>query len=167
MVARAFRSLRIFGRLAKDFIRQRAVSDVFPAIANCVTKLQVIYQGTCFLRKRRYISFLLQVMIKDRDMHQTMIARQSRQLLVDLVRGMWELMALLDLDEFETDTIIELMIDFVDFTSEVECLGENYEFLPLRRMDADILWLKKNCSKVGEEANASKQSEGTLQAGTH
>ena len=71
-------------------------------------------------------------MVIDRELHQTMIARQSRLLLDDMVAGMWELMELLDLDELESDKIIELMLSQDQFP----------DLVPKRQCDKDIMWIK-------------------------
>ena len=95
-------------------------------------------------------------MAKDREMHQTLIARQSRVLLRKMVEGLWEFMALLELGELESDPIIDEMISFVDSSGEFEVTYDNIAlkqpkdnaevtlyYDPLRVMDSDILWLKQ------------------------
>ena len=63
-----------------------------------------------------------------------------------MVRGMWDLMDLLDLDELESDAIIEQMLDFVHFSVTDDSIGladhSVQEFVPKRQSDHDILWLK-------------------------
>lgn len=91
-------------------------------------------------------------MVEDRSMHQTLAARQSRKMLRDMTRGLWDFMALLDLNEAEVDPIIDHMIQFVDFAQsnpklvyrcgdESNVNSETY-YKPVRQMDSDILWLK-------------------------
>ena len=91
-------------------------------------------------------------MVEDRSMHQTLAARQSRKMLRDMTRGLWDFMALLDLNEAEIDPIIDHMIQFVDFAQsnpklvyrsgdESEVNNETY-YKPVRQMDSNILWLK-------------------------
>ena len=102
-------------------------------------------------------------MVKDRELHQTMLARQSRLLLRQMTDGLWEFMALLDLAELDADPIIDQMIAFVDFSNEnsntaadqkitfAETMSEEVRegsakelkyYEPVRAMDEDILWLK-------------------------
>ena len=90
IVAKAFQVLHVFARCAKDFIHRRTLTDVFPPIIKYLKKLRL--------------------MVKDREMHQTMIARQSRLLLRQITEGLWEFMALLDLTELDIDPIIDQMI---------------------------------------------------------
>ena len=139
IVAKAFQLLHVFARCAKDFIHRRTLTDVFPPILNYLKKLTT--------------------MTKDRELQQTLIARQSRLLVKEIVEGLWEFMALLDLTELDIDPIIDQMIDFVDSSSDTsvsydnlvlkQCGNtENTEpdsmkyFDPVRVMDSDILWLK-------------------------
>ena len=51
-------------------------------------------------------------MVEDRSLQQTMAARQSRKMLRDMTRGLWDFMALLDLNEAEVDPIVDHMIQF-------------------------------------------------------
>ena len=96
-------------------------------------------------------------MVCDRGLQQTMAARQSRRLLREMTKGLWDFMALLDLSESEVDPIIDHMLHFVRFAKNNHSLvfnrpGFNYEkneasefeayFTPVRQMDSDILWLK-------------------------
>ena len=103
----------------------------------------------------------LTIMAKDREMHQTLIARQSRLLLRKMVDGLWEFMDLLELGELESDPIIDQMIDFVNSSSELQVTYDNVAFKepeqkvkiqqyydPLRAMDSDILWLKQYRNKT-------------------
>ena len=137
IVAKAFDLLHVFAVCAKDFIHRRTLTDVFPPIMKYLKKLTL--------------------MAKDREMHQTLIARQSRMLLRKMVEGLWEFMALLELGELESDPIIDQMISFVDSSSELEVTCDNVAlkqakddsgkiiryYDPLRVMDSDILWLKQ------------------------
>ena len=93
-------------------------------------------------------------MVEDREMQQTLAARQSRRLLREMTQGLWDFMALLDLSESEVDPIIDHMLHFVQFAQENRDLifrgtrqQDNIQafeayFKPVRTMDADILWLK-------------------------
>lgn len=87
-----------------------------------------------------------QQMVADRDKHATLIARQSRTLLRQMIRGMWDFMEQLDLDELETDEVIEEMIEFVNFMQEHKKDGEAgimvEEFRPSRVLDHDTLRMK-------------------------
>ena len=131
----------MFAKCAKDFIHKRTLTDVFPPIMNYLKKLTI--------------------MAKDREMHQTLIARQSRLLLRKMVDGLWEFMDLLELGELESDPIIDQMIDFVNSSSELQVTYDNVAFKepeqkvkiqqyydPLRAMDSDILWLKQYRNKT-------------------
>ena len=131
----------MFAKCAKDFIHKRTLTDVFPPIMNYLKKLTI--------------------MAKDREMHQTLIARQSRLLLRKMVDGLWEFMDLLELGELESDPIIDQMIDFVNSSSELQMTYDNVAFKepeqkvkiqqyydPLRAMDSDILWLKQYRNKT-------------------
>lgn len=132
VVDKAFCVLRVLAQCAKDFIRRRTLDDVFPHLVN-------------YLRR-------LQTMVEDRGRQQTMAARQSRKLLREMTLGLWDFMALLDLNEMEVDPIIQHMIGFVDFASNNRELvfrhGDDEEnkvmayFQPVRQLDDDILWLK-------------------------
>jgi len=138
LVEKAFGVLKILANCAKDFIRKRTIEDVFPALAS-------------YLRK-------LQVMVEDRSLQQTMAARQSRKMLRDMTSGLWDFMALLDLNEAEVDPIVDHMIQFVEFAQSnpqliyntstsnpsmgtVQSNVDTY-YEPVRKMDADILWIK-------------------------
>ena len=138
IVAKAFQLLHVFARCAKEFIHRRTLTDVFPPIVSYLDKLNH--------------------MVKDREMHQTMIARQSRSLYRQMIEGLWEFMALLELSELDVDPIIDQMINFVDHskTSKNENLELNSShvqyvneevltyFDPTRSIESDILWLKLN-----------------------
>ena len=88
-----------------------------------------------------------QQMIADRDKHATLIARQSRSLLRQMIRGLWDFMEQLDLDELETDEVIDEMIEFVRFMEQQQQQEEGdkakiEEFQPSRVMDHDTLKMK-------------------------
>eukprot|EP00094_Tigriopus_californicus_P007931 TCALIF_07635-PA protein Name:"Similar to TTI1 TELO2-interacting protein 1 homolog (Homo sapiens)" AED:0.15 eAED:0.15 QI:56/0.85/0.87/1/0.85/0.87/8/48/808 len=124
VVDQAFKVLRTFARVAGDFIQRRTLKDAFPAILKYVKSLQ---------------------MIQDRNRHQTLIARQSRRLLQSLMEGLWDFMALLDLDEREVDLIVEEMLEFVRFAREqIICEESQLEsyFKPKRLVDHDTLMMK-------------------------
>ena len=57
--------------------------------------------------------FHFKAMVEDRSLQQTLAARQSRKMLRDMTRGLWDFMAQLDLNEAEVDPIIDHMIHFV------------------------------------------------------
>ena len=139
IVAKAFQMLHVFAKYAKEFIHRRTLTDVLPPILNYLKKLDL--------------------MVKDREMHQTLIARQSRLLQKEMIEGLWEFMALLELNELDVDPIISQMIDFVDSLNEKSIKYENVVFQeptkvnsnesnniqyfdPIRPMHSDILWLK-------------------------
>ena len=146
IVAKAFQMLHVFARYAKEFIHRRTLTDVLPPILNYLKKLDL--------------------MVKDREMHQTLIARQSRLLQKEMIEGLWEFMALLELNELDVDPIISQMIDFVNSLNEKSIKYENVVFQEttkvnsnesntiqyfdaIRPMDSDILWLKlskKHCT---------------------
>ena len=79
-------------------------------------------------------------MVADREMHQTLLARQSRLLLSEMMVGLWDLMELLDLNELESDVIVEQMLDFTGSGDETS--KTHTDFVPKRTIDSDILWLK-------------------------
>ena len=82
----------------------------------------------------------IQVMVRDRERHATLVARQSRTLLRNLVSGLWDFMATLQLDEAEVDTVVAEIIDFADDAEDRGKMME--EFVPTRTLDRDTLWLK-------------------------
>lgn len=72
-----------------------------------------------------------------------------------MTQGLWDFMALLDLNETEVDPIIDHMIQFVNFAqnnrelvfrsgdvSNADLKKKAAYFEPVRQMDVDILWLK-------------------------
>ena len=139
IVAKAFKVLHIFAKCAKDFIHRRTLTDIFPPIINYLKKLDL--------------------MAKDREMHQTMIARQSRSLLQEITEGLWEFMAQLDLTELDIDPVVEQMINFVNCSNQLSFKEKNnYDriekvvhdsaaetlkyYTPDRAIDDDTLWLK-------------------------
>ena len=132
--------MHVFAVCAKEFIHRSTVTYVIPPTMS-------------YLRK-------LALMTKDCEMHQTLIARQSRTLLRKMIDGLWEFMTLLELGELESDPIIDQMIDFIESSKELQVTYDNIamkrpndsnEFLhyfdPLRVMDNDILWLKLYSNK--------------------
>lgn len=108
-------------------------------------------------------------MVEDRGLQQTLAARQSRRLLREMTKGLWDFMALLDLSESEVDPIIDHMLHFVSFARENKSLifrsGENAQdfeayFTPVRQMDADILWLKTmKCGEKNINLSSPKKDE--------
>jgi len=140
----------VIARLARDFVHSRTVSDVFPALLQFLTSLQL--------------------MVEDRDKQMTMVASQSRRILARLCSGIWSLLELLDLHPLETDPIIQLVLDHLGrsltVTGEdkgemtvvgadevnktklkVEDRGPGHNLVPLRNVDKNILWLKLNHAK--------------------
>ena len=102
-------------------------------------------------------------MVEDRSLQQTLAARQSRRLLREMTKGLWDFMALLDLSESECDPIIEHMLDFVRFAKENPDLvfrqtdgncADKFEayFQPARQIDSDILWLKTTQRRINLSA---------------
>ena len=147
LVDTAFSCLMVIARVARDFVHSRTVSDVFPALLQFLTSLQV--------------------MVEDRDKQMTMVASQSRRILARLCSGIWSLLELLDLHPLETDPIIQLVLDHLgrsltvtgedqgDMTItgaddnnktrlKVEDKGPGHNLVPLRNVDKNILWLKLN-----------------------
>lgn len=123
VVSKAFKALHIFASSAKDFIHRRTLTDVFPSIVKYLQKLKA--------------------MVSDRRFHQTMISRQSRHLLTEMTIGLWDFMALLELNEVEVDPIIDNAIDFVTFAQKnPKMFDKPVNLDPVRILDSDILWLK-------------------------
>ena len=83
-------------------------------------------------------------MLKERDKHVTLAARHSRRLLRDLVVGLWDFMAQLDLDEAEVEVICEEMLEFTTFARSMDLGDGEFEkyFVPQRKMDHDCLVMK-------------------------
>jgi len=126
VVDEAFQCLMVMARHARDFIRRRTVSDVFPHLLTFFKTLQV--------------------MVADRDREATLAARQSRRILAKLQSGIWDLLELLDLPPLETDPIIQLLLDHQADLLQQDTSSTKPEvaFSPKRSLDANILWLKLN-----------------------
>jgi len=126
IVDKAFECLMVIARHARDFVHKRTVSDVFPPLLKFFQTLQL--------------------MVADRDKHNTLAAVQSRRILARLSAGVWDLLQLLDLQPLETDPIIQLLLehlgDKLGVEGEDSCSKSSLE--PKRNVDANILWLKLN-----------------------
>ena len=68
-----------------------------------------------------------------------------------MIRGLWDFMALLDLNEEESDSVIEEMLDYVTFCQELKAKGHHHDtednldfssFVPVRIQDADACNMK-------------------------
>ena len=122
VVSEAFSVLRIFAAVAKDFIHRRTVDEAFPGVMRCLHRIKSVVQ--------------------DRNFRNTTLGRQSRNLLADIVAGLWQFMGDLNLRESETELIIDEMIEFVELSKSKPKMFEAQNFQPVRTMDDDILWLK-------------------------
>ena len=76
-------------------------------------------------------------MVDDRERHATLVARQSRNLLRNLTRGLWDFMATLQLDEAEVDAVVAEVMRFAEGGA-----GGTERYVPARPLDRDTLWLK-------------------------
>jgi len=128
IVERAFDCLMVIARHARDFVHKRTVSDVFPPLLKFFQTLQL--------------------MVADRDKHNTLAATQSRRILTRLSGGVWDLLELLNLQPLETDPIIQLLLEHLGDKLDIEtedCDGSSKTCLrPKRNLDSNILWLKLN-----------------------
>ena len=79
-------------------------------------------------------------MVDDRERHATLVARQSRNLLRNLTRGLWDFMATLQLDEAEVDAVVAEVMRFAEGGADAE--GGMERYVPARPLDRDTLWLK-------------------------
>ena len=79
-------------------------------------------------------------MVDDRERHATLVARQSRNLLRNLTRGLWDFMATLQLDEAEVDAVVAEVMRFAESGAGAE--GGMERYVPARPLDRDTLWLK-------------------------
>ena len=75
-------------------------------------------------------------MVLDRERQQTLVARQSRLVLESMLAGLWDFMSELELDEVESDAVIEEMLNGDD-------KGDSRELRPVRRADRDALCMKR------------------------
>ena len=87
------------------------------------------------------MTFIHQVMVNDRERHATLVARQTRTLLRNLTRGLWDFMATLQLDEPEVDTVVTEIMDFAE-NAEAQDDKVMERYVPVRTLDRDTLWLK-------------------------
>lgn len=128
IVERAFDCLMVIARHARDFVHKRTVSDVFPPLLKFFQTLQL--------------------MVADRDKHNTLAATQSRRILTRLSGGVWDLLELLNLQPLETDPIIQLLLehlgDKLDIETEAGDDSSKRCLRPKRNLDSNILWLKLN-----------------------
>ena len=82
-------------------------------------------------------------MVNDRERHATLVARQTRTLLRNLTRGLWDFMATLQLDEPEVDAVVAEIMDFAEHAAEAQDDDKVMErYVPVRSLDRDTLWLK-------------------------
>jgi len=126
IVDKAFECLMVIARHARDFVHKRTVTDVFPPLLKFFQTLQL--------------------MVNDRDKHNTLAATQSRRILARLSAGVWELLELLNLQPLETDPIIQLLLEHLGDKLDVagEDRNSDNSLKPKRNLDANILWLKLN-----------------------
>jgi len=126
IVDKAFECLMVIAKHARDFVHKRTVTDVFPPLLKFFQTLQL--------------------MVADRDKHNTMAATQSRRILARLSAGVWDLLEMLDLQPLETDPIIELLLEHLGDKLDVagEETSSHGSLEPKRNLDANILWLKLN-----------------------
>jgi len=128
IVERAFDCLMVIAKHARDFVHKRTVSDVFPPLLKFFQTLQL--------------------MVADRDKHNTLAATQSRRILTRLSAGVWDLLELLNLQPLETDPIIQLLLEHLGDKLDVEIEDEDNNskrcLKPKRNLDSNILWLKLN-----------------------
>ena len=102
----------------------------------------------------------IQIILQDKQKNHTLLARQSKNLLDQLILGIWDFMSDLQLQEKQVDQILSEMIEFVQFKQEQD--GNPYGksktnknkqnqvlvddliklFVPKRAMDYDALLLK-------------------------
>ena len=84
-------------------------------------------------------------MVDDRDRHATLVARQSRNLLRNLTRGLWDFMATLQLDEAEVDAVVAEVMRFAESAE-----GGMERYVPARPLDRDTLWLKTHLATAAQ-----------------
>ena len=69
--------------------------------------------------------------------------------------GLWAFAAELDLDEAETDAVVGQVIAVEEWRKarggRVREKSQAMEMIPLRAMDADTLWLRRNYTEVMDE----------------
>ena len=94
------------------------------------------------------MTFIHQVMVNDRERHATLVARQTRTLLRNLTRGLWDFMATLQLDEPEVDAVVAEIMDFAE--TQEDKVMERY--VPVRTLDRDTLWLKMHIAAQSAHA---------------
>ena len=97
------------------------------------------------------MTFIHQVMVNDRERHATLVARQTRTLLRNLTRGLWDFMATLQLDEPEVDTVVAEIMDFAE-NAEVQDDMVMERYVPVRTLDRDTLWLKMHVAAQSAHA---------------
>ena len=81
-------------------------------------------------------------MVDDRERHATLVARQSRNLLRNLSRGLWDFMATLQLDEAEVDAVVAEVMRFAESGDGEDDNRGMERYVPARPLDRDTLWLK-------------------------
>ena len=119
MVDEAFQCLMVMASHARDFIRQRTVTDVLPPLLTFFKTLQV--------------------MVADRERQATLAATQSRRILARLQAGIWDLLELLDLGPLETDPLIQLVVEYL---GDKLTASPGVALEPRRNLDRNILTLK-------------------------
>ena len=87
-------------------------------------------------------------MVDDRERHATLVARQSRNLLRNLTRGLWDFMATLQLDEAEVDTVVAEVMRFAEGGADADAEGVMERYVPARPLDRDTLWLKTHLATL-------------------
>ena len=97
------------------------------------------------------MTFIHQVMVNDRERHATLVARQTRTLLRNLTRGLWDFMATLQLDEPEVDTVVTEIMDFAE-NAEAQDDKVMERYVPVRTLDRDTLWLKMHIAAQSAHA---------------
>ena len=103
LVDSSFQCVMVIAQVARDFVHNRTVNDVFPALMQFLTNLQVWYRMIRVTdnqtRKESTdsksilvslnilrLECFLQVMVSDRDKQQTLVAIQSRRILARLCK---------------------------------------------------------------------------------
>jgi len=124
VVDKAFECLMVIARYSRDFVHRRTVTDVFPPLLKFFQTLQV--------------------MVNDRERHNTLAATQSRRILARLTIGVWDLLDLLDLQPLESDPLLQLILDHLGDKLRLETKEQESLLSPRRSLDSNILWLKLN-----------------------
>ena len=83
-----------------------------------------------------FLSCLFKTISKDPSHSGSLLSRQSTQLLENIIDGLGEFLALLDLQETQVDVIMQEICQQPDIKWE------------LRKLDEDALWLKRNYARL-------------------